>query len=112
MGCFTLVDVKEGQQVWLLDPRIDRFLSSITGPHFTFLDVYTYRDTHTGLWVLCADNARFINHGDTPNLRAASTPEFRYGSDVAMRDIAAGEELTIDYAAIHNGSWKRDKPSA
>lgn len=45
-------------------------------------------------WVLCGDNARFLNHSDTPNL--VDCPDF-YESDMAARDIKPGEELTVNY---------------
>ena len=40
---------------------------------------------------------RFVNHSDAPNV-ATDYVQDPYGLDVALRDIAAGEELTMDYA--------------
>ena len=42
---------------------------------------------------------RSINHSAAPNLR----PDFgreAHGVDLALRDIAPGEELTVDYALV------------
>ena len=58
---------------------------------------YSYREKHTGLYVLCGDDARFFNHSENPNCL-----DFYYDEEqdltVARRDINAGEELTCDYA--------------
>ncbi len=45
------------------------------------------------------DDARFINLGDALNFGAdvAIDP---YGIDLALRDIAEGEELTVDYVVL------------
>lgn len=53
-----------------------RYLSVIDGQHIQF-----------------SPPARFVNHSCEPNARG------RDGADVALRDIAAGEEITVDYAA-------------
>lgn len=47
-----------------------------------------------GVWLLPCDHARYVNHSDAPNLKTG-----RFG-DYAARDIAAGEELTVDYRAF------------
>ena len=47
-----------------------------------------------GTMYMCVDNARFINHSDTPNTK-------NVGDDCAVtRDIQEGEELTCDYRTI------------
>ena len=43
---------------------------------------------------MCFDDARFVNHPDAPNV-ATDYAQDPYGLDVALRDIAAGEELTM-----------------
>jgi len=60
---------------------------------------YGYIDPRLRRFILCCDDARFINHSDTPNI----VPEFDeggYGIDVAARDIAEGEEITADYGIV------------
>jgi uncharacterized protein len=42
-------------------------------------------------YLLCGDHARFMNHSDNPNMSGAGDQNF------AIRDIAAGEEITCDY---------------
>lgn len=55
---------------------------------------YAYRDLDE-TYVLCWDHARFNNHSCQPACRTVG--DF----DIAVRDIAAGEELTIEYAVIN-----------
>ena len=55
---------------------------------------YTYRHKITNKYVLCSDDARFLNHSETPNLISDSLNE---EIDVAARDIQEGEELTVNY---------------
>lgn len=57
---------------------------------------YGYIDRRLNRFILCCDDARFINHSDTPNLGVDFALD-RYGVDLAWRDMAAGEEMTIDY---------------
>ena len=60
-----------------------------------FFAHYGYLDRNLQRIVLCFDDARFVNHSDTPNVTTdyAQDP---YGLDVALRDIAAGEEITMN----------------
>ena len=44
--------------------------------------------------MVCLDDARFINHADAPN--TADTEE----TTTALRDLAAGEEITSDYRSF------------
>jgi hypothetical protein len=56
---------------------------------------YGYVDAVENTFILCCDDYRFVNHGDVPNIRADRSKE-KYGVDIAVRDICAGEELTVD----------------
>ena len=57
---------------------------------------YCYIDKEKpDIYILCFDNARFMNHSKEPS----TTNGFSYEvyADVATRDIQEGEELTYDY---------------
>ena len=56
---------------------------------------YTYLHPILKRRVLCGDITKFINHSETPNIEGTNEPDG--GFDVALRDIEAGEELTVDY---------------
>lgn len=101
MGCFTNEDIAKGQLVWIYDPRVDLSipvaeLGSFPEPMQAFLDMYGYRTISDGaeVMVLCGDHSKHMNHADVPN---CLTEDSKGDTNVAARDIKAGEELTCDY---------------
>lgn len=98
LGVFAKHAVPKGTQVWALDLRFDRLIEvelyeSMTGPVKSYLDRYCYpRRSDPRYIVFEADDARYMNHSDSPNI------DFSPG-DVAyaLTDIAAGEEIVCNY---------------
>lgn len=104
LGAFADEPIAEGTPVWRFTPGFDLDLDPselVRQPgHFRkVLLHYGYLDKRLQRYILCCDDARYINHSDAPNL-ASNHAHDRYGVDVAARNIAAGEELTIDYGLI------------
>ena len=102
LGVFAIAPIAKGTQVWRfsegLDLDLDPAMLDGLAPHRRdALMHYGYIDQSLGRFILCCDDARFINHSDEPNT-ASDRKRDRYGIDVALRDIAAGEEITTDYA--------------
>jgi hypothetical protein len=62
-----------------------------------FLDMHGYVTEMNGRrWILlCGDHAKHMNHRDQPNV--GETVDQGAPAEVALRDIAAGEELTCNY---------------
>lgn len=98
-GCVATRVIPAGTIVWALDP-LDRVLSHqqwsalpdvvrLAVEHFAFRDA-------DGNFVVLWDHARFVNHSFHPN--TCITP---FGFDIALRDIAVGEELRGDYGCLH-----------
>jgi hypothetical protein len=56
---------------------------------------YSFVDKE-GVYVLCWDHARFVNHSCEPNCVAPG-----YDLELAVRDIHPGEQLTDDYASLN-----------
>jgi SET domain-containing protein len=103
-GVFAVAPIPKGTLVWRFAPGLDmEFEADVvdTLPQHVrqFFAHYGYLDKNLKRVVLCFDDARFVNHSDTPNLLTdyAQDP---HGLDVALRDIAAGEELTMDYGGF------------
>jgi hypothetical protein len=97
LGCFTEERISAGQVVWIFDARIDTRvaiadLPTLPGSARDFLLAYRYEEMHEGerTIVLCGDHAKYMNHSDAPNLIDSET-------NIAARDIEAGEELTCNY---------------
>jgi len=104
LGVFTTEPIAAGTVVWRftpgfdleLDPRrVDEQPPLLRG----VLLHYGYIDPRRQRYILCCDDARFLNHSECPNLgpRFDADP---WGIDVALGSIAAGEELTLDYQAV------------
>jgi SET domain-containing protein len=102
IGLFAAENIKKGTVTWRFMAGFDRLLTeaeieALPEPAKSNILDHTYLDAASGLFVLCADNARFMNHADQPNTAGVHEPGAIEGYDVATRDIAAGEELTCDY---------------
>ena len=101
LGVFAAEPILAGAQVWQFAAGwdIEKDLDELAGlpPHAReLLDHFGYIDRYLNRMILCFDNARFINHSDNPNV-GTDYKRCPYGLDVALRDIAAGEELTSNY---------------
>ena len=63
-----------------------------------YLHTYCTWNAAAGVYVLCGDNGYcYFNHSDAPS---TVSDAIAFGEDRAARDLAAGEELTSDYATI------------
>ena len=102
IGLFADQDIPKGTVTWRFMADFDRQLTKgeidrLPEPARSNLLEHTYLDATGGLFVLCADNARFMNHADEPNTAGVHEPGAIEGYDVAIRDILDGEEMTCDY---------------
>lgn len=100
IGCFALQDIAAGALVWRPDPKIDRLMTDAEmKERRSDIRDHLYRNMVTGLWVYSADNAYYLNHARPATLRYEidDNGDERY---TAARAIAAGEELTLDYAEM------------
>jgi SET domain-containing protein len=100
LGLFATEDVPRGTVVWRLDAGFDLEVDEVAAAALPptardQLDRYAYADPARGVRILCADDARFFNHADAAN--CGDSPEEGPDVTVALRDVAAGEELTWDY---------------
>ncbi|MGD9904341.1 MAG: SET domain-containing protein [Vicinamibacterales bacterium] len=103
LGVFAARPIPAGTPVWRFTAGFDLDLDpglveAQPEPSRTTLRHYGYVDSRLQRFILCCDDYRFVNHSDDPTLR--TEPGEPHGVDVAARDIAAGEELTIDYGVV------------
>lgn len=100
LGLFAEEDVPEGATIWRFDPGIDqvvdlRYVDPGDERARDFILKYGYQTVvDQPVFVLCVDDARFMNHSDDPNI--VETEE----RSVAIRPIRRGEEITTDYKAF------------
>lgn len=95
IGVYTAVPISAGTVLWTYDPPVDQEIppdemASIPEPYQTRLRHFSYLD-ESGVYVLCGDNARFMNHSSEPNCDDTGS------ATIAARDIEPDEELTCDY---------------
>lgn len=98
-GVFATRPIPRGTIIWALDALDQRFTAAriATLPPYARaqLEKYSYLDGH-GQHILCWDHARFFNHSCNANCLSVG-----YDFELAVRDIAAGEELTDDYGTLN-----------
>jgi SET domain-containing protein len=103
LGLFAVEGVRRGAAIWRFEPGFDQVFSpaqlAVLPPEAQrHLRWFAFQDAGGG-WVLSGDHACFMNHSPAPNTGAppnANAPTVT----TALRDIAAGEELTCDYFAF------------
>ena len=98
-GVFATAPIRRGTIVWVRDD-FDILLSQeefeqLEPTYRALADKYAYLDAE-GVWVLCWDIAKYVNHSCDPNC-LGGTEEF----EVALRDVPAGDELRCDYATLN-----------
>jgi len=101
LGCFTAQNLRKGQLIWVENPELDvnipvnkvkKYPKSVQ----CFLKMYTFlkENSKEGVYILCGDDARYMNHSFCPNI--IENPDGS-GSSLTARDIKKGEEITCDY---------------
>lgn len=99
VGVFAAEPIRKGQLIYRFEPGFDRLIGEAELPNLPesirhFVERYTYpHPKEAGMLVLDADNGRHMNHSLEPNTDFRDSV-FGY----AIRDIAAGEEITCNYA--------------
>ena len=110
IGLFADEFIRKGTVTWRFldgfDLRLpESILGMLSAPAREQFLKYTYVDPVSGLYELCADDARFFNHSDEPNTASVQlSPDEEV--DMATRDINQGEELTCDYRTFDR-DWRK-----
>lgn len=101
-GVFATRFIPRGTITWVRD-RLDQAftpeaIDRLPPAYHDTLLKYSFIDANAH-FVLCWDHARYVNHCCDPSCLSAG-----YDFELAVRDIAAGEELTDDYGSL-NLEW-------
>jgi hypothetical protein len=99
LGVFTRVPIAKGQLVSRFKAPFDlefppAMLADLNAQERKYLKTYAYLSRFDGVYILTGDNDRFMNHSEAPNV--GMNPDGT-STCLALRDIAAGEELVCDY---------------
>ncbi len=118
IGIFARRPIAAGTRVWQVDETMhfcDQQKLSALDPRdlrFALHGGYLHKPSGTFIWY--TDGMQFMNHGTTPlaNIGLGTWPPLRGDHCIALRDIAAGEELFEDYcfwsdAGLEPGHWLR-----
>jgi uncharacterized protein len=115
LGLFAAEPIAANKPIWRFTPGFDLELDpSVLESQPDILREcllhYGYIDPKLNRYILCCDDARFINHSNTPNIRTDYSLD-RFGVDLALREIRIGDELTIDYESIEGTRPTSFKPA-
>ncbi|HMN84746.1 MAG TPA: SET domain-containing protein-lysine N-methyltransferase [Bauldia sp.] len=99
IGIYARDFIAKGTRVWEFSPGFDQVfsdaaLAALLPVQREAILFYCFIEPGLDGVVLCCDNARHYNFADDPNCGAADHVLHGYISTYALRDIAAGEELT------------------
>ena len=94
---FAATELPAGTVVWEFDERVDwaippEDVARFPEPYRSRMRRYLYLDEN-GLYILCGDAAKFMNHSADPNCDDSDALH-----TVTRRAVRADEELTCDYA--------------
>jgi len=114
-GLFAIHPILKGTPLYRFQSGLDQALSpeawmALPEPARGFVRHFTYFDRPSNRMILSGDDARFMNHAETPNTGVPCGTPIKSGEPVitvALRDIAAGEELTCNYLDFDGDvAWK------
>jgi uncharacterized protein len=100
--------IPKGTITWVLDPLDYQLTPQKAATLSKFPELheaihkFAYEDSN-GKIILCWDNGRYVNHSCEPNCLSAGFEQI----EIAVRDIDAGEQLTVDY-----GEYSRHETSS
>ena len=106
MGLFAARSLCAGTRIWEFTDGVDWRMTpaevcAFPEPYQGRLRHYLYREP-CGIYILCGDNAKFMNHDLEPN---CTDTDDRF--TVTVRDVDAGEELTCNYFEFDEDSKQR-----
>ena len=110
IGLFADQDVKKGNLIWQFDENFDQLIDPGVVPSFAkkFFDRAAPLSFASNKYILCLDDARFMNHSEEPCIKVVYENNHEE-SDYAARDIKKGEEITINYRDICKIEAKKKK---
>jgi SET domain-containing protein len=107
IGLFAAQHVEAGAKIWEFTPGFDLELSEeelgrLSEACRLRVLHYAYYNARRMRYILCSDDARFINHSDQPNTVDVGFGDSAVseGQTFAARAVQLGEEITSDYRSF------------
>lgn len=99
LGVFATAPIPRGTVTWILC-RFDLVfappdVAALPPPYRAIVDRYAYVDADANS-ILCWDAGRYVNHSCDPPMLGVGR-----GFEIAVRDIAVGEQITCDYGGLN-----------
>jgi uncharacterized protein len=109
LGVFAAQFIAQGTEVWRFQEGFDlektpEEVAALPPVAAEWFKRFGYLDHRLNQYILSFDDARFINHSDDPNVRP-DYEKHRCAVGHAVRDIAEGEEIVINYRDIEKLSF-------
>jgi SET domain-containing protein len=101
IGLYADTFIPKGTIIWRFVPKLDLKFNEKEYQAFKRkhdcerIDNYIYKSKISGCYILCTDDARFINHSYDAN--TIDTMDDIEGLTIASKDIFPGEEIVSDY---------------
>lgn len=97
IGLFANEDIPKGKIIWEFNPIIDIYysksdLEKLSKESREQLHKYLFLDKTRNKYLLCGDDARFLNHSNKPNCDDSIDD-----LTISLEDINKGDELTVNY---------------
>lgn len=98
-GVFAVEPIPCGTVAWILC-RFDMVFTpaeavGLPAPYRPIIEKYAYTDAE-GNHILCWDHGRYVNHSCDPAMLGVGR-----GFEIAVRDIAPGDEITCEYGGLN-----------
>lgn len=105
IGLYASKRIPKGTKIWEFTPGFDLELSVqdlaiLSKPCLKRVLEYAYFNASKARYILCSDDARFINHSETPNTTDVGFGGLSEGETFAAVDIPPYEEITSDYRSF------------
>jgi SET domain-containing protein len=108
VGLFAAEFIPKGTRIWEYREEVDQrfdgaYLAQFKEDERERLLTYCYKNPVSGMYVLCGDDAKYINHGKEPNTEDLGFDDGILngeGITIAARDILPGEEIISNYASF------------
>jgi len=113
IGLFADQYIPRGTEIWRFT---DGFDTKFTREEITafpellqvYIAKYAWKSVKSDLYCFSADNGKYFNHSENPNVLSEYRDNEQEVITVAVRDIEVGEELLDNYSSFENDPTKED----